>query len=53
MELVAPLTELVQAAGEKLRLSCNTKPAVAGVHDTVAWVGSVVVFEAGFAELAH
>jgi len=35
MGLVVPLAELVHAAGEKLRVSCNTQPGVAGDHERV------------------
>ena len=37
--MVAPLTELTQLVGDKLKVSCNTKPAVAGVHESVALPG--------------
>ena len=36
MGLVAPLAELTQLVGDKLSVSCNTKPGVFGVHEIVA-----------------
>ena len=39
MGLVAPLAEFTQFVGDKLKVSCNTKPGVAGVHDIEAWLG--------------
>ena len=37
MGLVEPLTELVQFAGERLKLSCNTQLVpVAGDHEILA-----------------
>ena len=39
MGLVAPLTELLQLAGDNTQVSCNTKPGVLGVHEIVALPG--------------
>ena len=39
MGFVAPLGEFVQLVGDKLKVSCNTKPAVAGVHESAALPG--------------
>ena len=36
---VAPLGEFTQFVGDKLIVSCNTKPAVFGVHEIVALPG--------------
>ena len=38
--LVAPLGELVQFDGERLVVSCKTKPGVGGVHEIVAQPGA-------------
>ena len=39
MGFVEPLTEFVQLDGERLHVSCNTKPGVFGVHEIVALPG--------------
>ena len=39
MGLVVPLTELVHAAGDKLKLSCKTQFVEAGVQEIVALPG--------------
>ena len=39
MGLVAPLGELVQFAGDRLHVSCNTNPGVAGAQAMVALSG--------------
>ena len=36
----APLAESTQFEGARFELSCNTKPGVDGVHETVAWPGA-------------
>ena len=52
MGLVAALRELIQFVGERLAVSCKTKPGVDGVHEitaqpgaagTMASVGALVV----------
>ena len=39
MGLVAPLGDVTQFAGNRLSVSCNTKPGVLGVHESMAKPG--------------
>ena len=38
--MAAPLAEFTQFEGARPKLSCKTKPGVAGVHEIVAWPGA-------------
>ena len=39
MGLVVPLAELIQLVGDRLTVSCKTKPGVLGIHEIVALPG--------------